>query len=85
MKSLTTPNFWDAYAALPSGIKKQARKAYGLWKENQSHPSLHFKKVDNDIWSARITNDYRALAYKENNDYYWFWIGLHDEYDRLLK
>ncbi len=45
MKSFATPDFWRAYAALPHAIRKQARKAYGLWQENQSHPSLHFKKV----------------------------------------
>jgi len=25
-----------------------------------------------------------ALALKEGDDYYWFWIGLHDEYERLI-
>jgi len=85
MKSLTTCNFWKAYSVLPSGIKKQARKAYQQWRENQSHPSLHFKKVRKNLWSARITDDYRALALKRGNDYYWIWIGRHDEYDTLLK
>ncbi|MUG93421.1 hypothetical protein F7734_13670 [Scytonema sp. UIC 10036] len=30
MKSLTTPDFWQAYAALSSEIKEQAQKAYQL-------------------------------------------------------
>ena len=38
MKSWTTPDFWNSYAKLPLKIKKQARKAYRLWQENQSHP-----------------------------------------------
>ncbi len=49
MKSLTTPDFWDSYAQLPLKIKKQARKAYQLWQDNQSHPSLHFKKVGKNL------------------------------------
>jgi len=36
MKSFTTPNFWEAYAALSPEMKQQARKAYQLWKENPS-------------------------------------------------
>ncbi len=84
MKSLTTPDFWSSYAKLPSKIKEQARKAYLLWQENQSHPSLHFKKVGKNLWSARITQNYRALALKKGDDYYWIWIGTHDEYELLL-
>ncbi|MEM6614349.1 MAG: hypothetical protein AAF652_19290 [Cyanobacteria bacterium P01_C01_bin.72] len=84
MKSLTTPDFWNSYIKLPLKIKKQARKAYRLWQENQSHPSLHFKKVGKNLWSARITQNYRALALKKGDDFYWVWIGTHDEYELLL-
>lgn len=84
MKSLTTPDFWNSYAKLPLKIRKQARKTYQLWQENQSHPSLHFKKVGKNLWSARITQNYRALALKKGDDYYWVWIGTHDEYELLL-
>ncbi|MFB2920396.1 MULTISPECIES: hypothetical protein [Aerosakkonemataceae] len=84
MKSLTTSDFWKAYAALSPEMKQQARKVYQLWKQNQFHPSLHFKKVGKNLWSVRITEDYRALALKKGDDYYWLWIGSHDEYDALL-
>jgi hypothetical protein len=43
-------------------MKEQAQKSYQLWKENPLHPSLHFKKVGKNLWSARITDGYRALA-----------------------
>ena len=69
MKSSTTPEFWKAYAALSLEMKQQAQKAYQLWKENPSHPSLHFKKVGKNLWSARITDGYRALALKKGDDY----------------
>ncbi|HEY9849961.1 MAG TPA: hypothetical protein V6D28_10920 [Leptolyngbyaceae cyanobacterium] len=45
---------------------------------------MHFKKVGKNLWSVRITEDYRALALKKGEDYYWLWIGSHDEYDALL-
>ncbi|MBD1927104.1 hypothetical protein H6F74_12730 [Trichocoleus sp. FACHB-90] len=84
MKSSTTPEFWKAYAALSLEMKQQAQKAYQLWQENPLHPSLHFKKVGKNLWSARITDGYRALALKKGDDYYWFWIGSHQDYEALL-
>ncbi len=84
MQSLTTPDFWEAYAELPLPIKAQAKKAYQIWISDQLYPSLHFKKVNQNLWSIRINREYRALAFKEGDDYYWFCIGLHDEYDRLI-
>ena len=84
MKSLTTPDFWIAYAKLPLNIQQKARKAYQRWQENPSHPSLHFKKVGKNLWSVRITQNYRALALKKGDDYYWVWIGTHNEYEALL-
>ncbi|MEM9162395.1 MAG: hypothetical protein AAGC54_04920 [Cyanobacteria bacterium P01_F01_bin.4] len=85
MKSFTTADFWKAYAILPTKIKQQAKRAYQLWKNNTQHPSLHFKKVGKNLWSARITRDYRALALKRGDDYYWIWIGTHEEYETELK
>jgi hypothetical protein len=85
MKSLTTPDFWQLYIDLPPKIKKQARKSYQLWIENQSHPSLHFKKISGNLWSVRVSRNYRALALKIDEDFSWFWIGSHDEYEELLK
>jgi len=84
MKSLTTPDFWKAYAELSPELQKKIRSAYQLWQNNPLHPSLHFKKVGNNLWSVRVSSSYRALALKKGNDYYWFWIGFHDEYDSFL-
>lgn len=83
MKSFTTPDFWEAYAQLNSEVKEKAQKAY-QWQENPLHPSLHFKKVGKNLWSARVSGGYRALALKKGDDYYWFWIGTHDEYEAFL-
>lgn len=86
MKSFTTVEFWRSYARLPPPIKLEAKKAYRLWQTDSHHPSLHFKKIkQKNLWTVRITLDYRALAIKKENSYYWIWIGSHKEYDRLLK
>ncbi|MBV9386828.1 MAG: hypothetical protein JOZ78_10420 [Chroococcidiopsidaceae cyanobacterium CP_BM_ER_R8_30] len=84
MKSFTTTDFWKAYAELSPEVKEQAQKAYQLWRENQLHPSLHFKKVGRNLWSVRISGGYRALALKKGNDYYWLWIGDHNKYEAML-
>ncbi len=86
MKARATPRFWAAYRELPPEIRDVARKAYGLFRENPRHPSLHFKKVHDrePIYSVRVTLGYRALGLLEDYDITWFWIGSHAEYDRLL-
>jgi hypothetical protein len=84
MKSFTTPEFWHLYAALPPEAREQAKKAYRLGRENQFHPSLHFKKVGDNLWSVRVSRGYRALAVSRKDDYYWIWIGSHDNYEELI-
>ncbi len=83
MRHLATSRFWRLYQALSRQVRELADRNFDLLKENPRHPSLHFKKVGN-LWSARVGLQYRALAAEEGEDIIWFWIGNHDEYDRLL-
>jgi hypothetical protein len=83
MKSSTTAKFWLAYAALPDHIKRAARKQFRLWQKNPAHPSVQFKPIG-ILWSARVTQGYRAVALLEGDTYHWFWIGTHDEYERII-
>ena len=83
MNHFTTSRFWKTYEALPEHIKKLADENFELLKANSKHPSLHFKKI-RKLWSVRIGKGYRALALDGINGIYWFWIGTHAEYDRLL-
>lgn len=83
MKSSTTPDFWTSFAALPPHIRVRAKAAYRLWRHNSRHPSLQFKKTGH-VWSVRIGAGYRSLAVLDGGTFYWFWIGTHDEYERLL-
>jgi hypothetical protein len=50
------------------------------------HPSLHFKCINHeeDIWSVRVTLDYRAVGVFDGNTVTWFWIGSHAEYERFF-
>lgn len=84
MKSSTTPSFWRAYRTLTPEMQAEARKAYQLWKANPRHPSLRFERKG-DFWSVRITRGWRALAREHEGTFYWFWIGSHDDYQRLIK
>jgi hypothetical protein len=71
------------FAALPPEVQRRTRKAYGLWRENPRHPSLHFKKVGK-VWSARVDDNFRVLAQVKGDTTYWFWVGPHVEYERLI-
>ena len=87
MRARATLKFWTLYAALPPEVQQQARRVYLLWKANPNHPSLRFKRVDEEepIYSARVSGDYRVLGVLEGDTVVWFWIGDHDEHARLLK
>ena len=76
--------FWDQYHGLPEDIQRRADKQFSLFAANPRHPSLQLKPVG-ELWSARVTDAYRALAIREEKGFIWFWIGSHDEYMRLLK
>ncbi|MFO8099522.1 MAG: hypothetical protein R6T83_07870 [Salinibacter sp.] len=40
--------------------------------------------ADRPIYSVRITQDYRAVGVQKEESIIWFWIGSHEDYDRLL-
>ena len=86
MISRTTPEFWEDYDELPERIQRKAREQFALFEEDSGHPSLRFKQIDRGrgLWSARVTQDYRAAAFKLEDCYLWFFIGTHAEYDKLL-
>ena len=86
MKSRTTRRFRNAFGKLPDETKGQAREAYRLFLENPQHPSLRFKRVHptDPIYSVRITRSHRALGVLVGDEIVWFWIGGHDEYERLI-
>ena len=83
MRSRASSKFWRLYSQLPAEIQRLADKNYRLWVADHCHPSLHFKKVNN-YWVARVGENYRAVGIESGGTVTWFWIGPHDEYERLL-
>jgi mRNA-degrading endonuclease RelE of RelBE toxin-antitoxin system len=78
--------FRSDFARLPKRLQQQARRAYRQFKSDPSHRGLEFKKLPphHDIWSVRISDNYRAVGQREGESIVWFFIGTHAEYDALL-
>ena len=85
MKSSALPEFWNCLDKLPPSAQKIARKNFNLWRRNPGLKSLQFKKIKRDLWSVRAGSGFRALATFDEGCYLWFWIGSHDEYERLVR
>ncbi len=84
MRHFKDAKFRPHYDALPAEIRALADKNFELLKKNPKHPSLHFKRIRDDLWSARVGSKYRALATPVDEGFLWIWIGPHAEYDRLV-
>ncbi len=86
MKSKTTARFWRLFRRLPPDAQHRAYRAYALWRAHPSAKSLNFKCVEPEeqLYSVRIGMNYRALGVLEGDTVHWFWIGAHDEYERIL-
>jgi mRNA-degrading endonuclease RelE of RelBE toxin-antitoxin system len=87
MISKTTTKFWKYYEKLPDEIKEKSREIFEFFQKDPFHPSLHFKRVHSSkpIFSIRITKNYRAIGILEKNEIIWFWIGNHEEYEKIFK
>lgn len=83
------PKFKKYMAKLPERIQIAALETFRLWLEDNSYNSLQFKNIKGlgrgDIYSIRVTKNYRMLGELEDDLISWFWVGPHDEYMRLLK
>jgi plasmid maintenance system killer protein len=86
-----TEGYWTLLAALPKEIREQAHKQFRLYEANPDHPSVNFNPLKNTrrpVWSARVNDNYRALAIRTADErgqavMLWFWIGTHAEYDKI--
>jgi len=69
LQSRTTRQFWRLFPDLPFEVQQDAKRAYRLFQSNPAHPGLQFKKLESDdnIYSARIGLEYRALADEERS------------------
>ena len=84
MKAQASASFRKRFEKLSAELQKTAIKQFKLWKLDHHHPSLEFKPVGT-FWSARVNDACRALGEMVDEDTIrWFWIGMHDEYERLI-
>ena len=83
MKHFTDPEFWKCYEHLLPAVQTAADKQFERLKSNHKHPSLNFKRIGK-YWAARVNLNTRALAVASGDDFIWFWIGGHQEYDRIV-
>ena len=84
MRHIKDPRFRPLYDASPLDVCELADKSFRQLKQNPSHPSLHFKRIRDELWSARVGRRYRALAIEGPDRFQWFWIGTHAEYDNFI-
>jgi hypothetical protein len=85
MRHIKDPRFQPLFDALPAEVRAAAGKSFALLKQDPKHPSLHFKRIQGDLWSVRIGRNYRALAVEGHDRFQWFWIGTHSDYDRRIR
>jgi hypothetical protein len=83
LKSIPSPSFWKLYEGLPVEIRRLADKAVLDFQENLHHPSLGFARKGG-VYTVEIGRSYRAIARYRDGAYYWFWIGSHEAYNKLL-
>jgi len=86
MNSETAARFWRLYRKLPQEVRQAARVAYHQFVADPTHPSLHFHRLAlaAQLWSVRVTRDYRAVGLVQGNTITWFWIGNHKAFDRTF-
>ena len=83
MRHLASSRFWALYDALPHAVRTLADKNYRLLRNDPRHASLHLKRIG-VLWSVRVGAHYRALGKDVPEGIQWFWIGTHDDYERLI-
>ncbi|MFZ5452014.1 MAG: type II toxin-antitoxin system RelE/ParE family toxin [Thermodesulfobacteriota bacterium] len=80
MKLFFTESFIKDYQALPDQLQKIVDRKLELFLNNQRHPSLQVKKMQDprDIWEARITKGYRLTFQIKGNVCLLRRLGTHD-------
>ena len=84
MSHFASPEFWYHYRRLPAEVRAMADAGFTRMKADPQHPGVRLKKVGR-YWTARIGLNYRAVARERAEGLNWFWIGPHDEYDKLIR
>lgn len=83
LQSSATPRFWKLFSRLPIEVQDLAAEKYGLFKRNPFHPSLGFQEKGR-VWTVEIGRSYHAIGLRTGDQMTWFWIGSHEDYNRVL-
>ena len=86
MISRLSAEFLQAYRTLDPEIRAKVKRSYELFITNPRHGSLRFKRIRSrrNTYSARIDDNYRVLGRLDGNVITWYWVGPHDEYERMI-
>lgn len=86
MNSHADRDFWKLFHSLSLDIRREARKAFDLFRSDPFNLRLRFTvlKGHKGYWEASITRDVRAIGRRTGNDVDWFWIGDHEAADKLI-
>lgn len=86
MRSTTNRRFKKQFRSLPTEIQRQARETYAIWKSDPFRTGLKFRRVHPayPVYSVRIGEHWRAVAFIKDGEATWVWIGSHSDYDKYL-
>lgn len=80
--------FMGMVADLPKEVQEHARRVYDAMERDinsvELKPINRYKQWNQNVYSVRINDRYRALAMRVNGVFYWYWIGPHREYDKQI-
>jgi len=86
MNSYLTEDFLSHFGKLPQNVKEKGPQELPALaaKSQPSKFAIQARASYRANLFLRVGIDWRALGLREENDIYWFWIGSHAEYDKLL-
>jgi len=83
LRSSATHRFWKLFSRLPGEVQDLAIAKNELFRQSPFHPSLGLQEKGR-VWTVDIGRSYRAIALRNEDQLTWFWIGSHEEYNRVL-
>ena len=81
-----TKSFRDSLSILPVQVQQLASQKYQTLLSNPQQVGIKPLPENRgrlEVWSAQVGNRYRALAVKFQSQFVWYWIGSHEEYNKL--
>lgn len=82
--SYLTPKFKKLFDRLPHDAKAKVTSNYKQWRADPSSVDFRPLKGKPDIWRVSIGLYWRALGRDEGDSIVWYWVGSHNDYDKLV-